>query len=187
MKNAITATWEDLLESLATLEDEVRASAHKNADASCASIQTLSLALSGLGRAWQEVTRRIPDPAPELQLPNDADSRFTPQRAYTRPLAQALLELGAPRLSPAIQRVGELMASQLTAADYEPLPKTRQIRWDTNVRFARDMLRQRGLLVPPDGSHRWKLTPAGERWARSTEPLPELGNRDQTDLALDVS
>ena len=133
MKNAITATWEDLLESLATLEDEVRASAHKNADASCASIQTLSLALSGLGRAWQEVTRRIPDPAPELQLPNDADSRFTPQRAYTRPLAQALLELGAPRLSPAIQRVGELMASQLTAADYEPLSKTRQIRWDTTT------------------------------------------------------
>lgn len=187
MKTAITATWEDLFESLSTFEEEVRSSASQNADASCASIKILSLALAGLGRAWQEIARQIPDPAPEPATPETANTRFTPQRAYTRPLALALLELGAPRLSPAIKRVGELMAGELTVADHGLLPKTRQIRWDTNVRFARDMLRQRGLLVPPDGSHRWKLTPAGEKWARSSDPLPELDNPDQTYLALDVS
>lgn len=184
MKTAINATWEDLLESLATYEDELRASTPKNAEA-CASLHTLLLALTGLGRVWQEVARQIPDPAPEPSTAEDNDSRFTPQRAYARPLAKALLELGAPRLSPAIQRVGELMAGQLTAGDNGLLPKTRKIRWETNVRFARDLLRQRGLLVPPDGSNRWKLTPAGEKWARSGDPLPEITDPAQIPLPLE--
>jgi hypothetical protein len=187
MKNVITANWEDLLESLSDYEEELRTSGPATADATCASLKTLCHALSGIGRAWQEIARQIPDPAPESTAPEADDTRFTPQRAYTRPLAKALIELGAPKVSPAIRRVGELMAGQLTAGDLGRLPKSRQIRWETNVRFARDMLRARGLLVPPDGSNRWKLTPAGEKWARSSEPLPELGNPDQTYLNLEAS
>ena len=66
------------------------------------------------------------------------------------------------------------MADQLTEGDKDLLPKSRLVRWETNVRFARDMLRQRGMIFPPDGTSRWHLTPAGETWARTPQaPLPD--------------
>lgn len=170
MKNTITTTWENLIESLVALEDDLRSSNLKQSESHAASVHTLALALTGLGRAWQQVERQIPDATPS----DENDNRYTSQRALVRPLARALLELGRTTPSAAIQRVGEIMGDTLTAGDRGLLPKSRLVRWENNVRFARDILRQRGFLVPPDGSSRWKLTPEGEKWARTPDaPLPE--------------
>lgn len=175
MKTTITTTWEHLLESIIALEEEQGSSKQKNATTNAASLHTLALALAGLGRAWQEIEKHITDP----KSSDEGDSRYTPQRVYTRPLATALLALGSSSPAAAIGRVGEIMANQLTAGDKDLLPKSRLVRWETNVRFARDMLRQRGLLYPPDGTSRWHLTAAGEKWARSSEPLPAIVDANQ--------
>ena len=143
MKTTITTTWEHLLESIIALKEEQGSSKQKNATTNAASLHTLALALAGLGRAWQEIEKQITDP----KASEEGDSRYTPQRVYTRPL---------------------------TEGDKDLLPKSRLVRWETNVRFARDMLRQRGMIFPPDGTSRWHLTPAGETWARTPQaPLPD--------------
>ena len=182
MKSSVNATWDSLLESLANLQDEVSQSNNRDREPIAASLHTLSLALSGLSLAWQDIARQIPDEDAEVE-----SSGFTPQRTYTRPLAAALLELGSATPTAAIQRVGEIMAGQLTDGDLGLLPKSRLVRWENNVRFARDMLCRRGLLCPPvrGVSSRWKLTPEGEKWARSADPLiPEFTDPNQGTFAL---
>ena len=81
MKSSVNTTWENLLESLANLQDEVSQSSHRDRACIAGSIHTLSLALSGLSMAWHDIARQLPDEDPEAASPG-----FTPQRNYTRPL-----------------------------------------------------------------------------------------------------
>jgi len=179
MKTTIETTWENLLETLSILRDEVSHSSHRDGVAIAASIHTLSLSLSGLGKAWHDIARQLPDET-DKNTPG-----LTLQRAYARPLAAALLELGSVPPFAAIKRVGELMRDQLTDGDHQLLPKSRLVRWEVNVRFARNMLRERGLVNQPDGSSHWKLTQEGERWARAIRaPLPEIKDANQAMLSF---
>jgi hypothetical protein len=78
---------------------------------------------------------------------------------------------GRAKVRDAIAKVGELMAAKLQDADRDLVP-TGAVRWMVNTRFARQELRERGLLnVTPPGI--WELSEAGTRWATSNiETIP---------------
>jgi hypothetical protein len=176
----IEQTWTCLLEQLG--EAQVIAT-REGATEIGARLATLQTALRSLGTCWKEITGKLPANHDAEELP--APVGTTPQRAYYKPLARALAALGGHAAArEAIRRTAEIMGSQLTPQDREPT-ETGRIRWDTNVRFARQELRERGLILPSIGDGCWELTDAGRRWAESSDlnlpspvPLPVPGQQE---------
>jgi hypothetical protein len=176
----IEQTWTCLLELLGEAQVIAKREGVIEIGARLATLQT---ALRSLGTCWQEITAQLPAPPIPDELPAPAGT--TPQRGYYKPLARALAALGGrASAKEAIRRTEEIMHDQLTPRDREPT-ETGRIRWDTNVRFARQELRERGLILPSAGDGCWELTDAGSRWAESTDmhlplpvPLPVPGQQE---------
>ncbi len=89
----------------------------------------------------------------------------TPQKAYTLPLLQALVDLGgeAPRHQ-VLERVHELMKDQLKPADYEELPSGEGIRWQTKVAWLRFELCKQGYLRADTPYGTWAITEQGRQY-----------------------
>lgn len=88
----------------------------------------------------------------------------TPQKAYTLPLLQALVDLGgeAPKHQ-VLERVHELMKDQLKPADYEELPSGEGIRWQTKVAWLRFELCKQGYLRADTSKGIWAITDKGRQ------------------------
>ena len=176
----IEQTWTCLLEQFGEAQEIAKREGAVEIGIRLATLQT---ALRSLGACWQEITARLPAPPTAGELPAPAGT--TPQRGYYKPLGRALVALGGrASAKEAIRRTEELMRDQLTTRDREPT-ETGRIRWDTNVRFARQELRERGLILPSVGDGFWELTDAGRRWAESVDaqlpspvPLPMPGQQE---------
>lgn len=96
----------------------------------------------------------------------------TPETAYYRPLLEALVELGgAAEMRAVLDKLHPQMASVLKAIDHEPLPSGPKTgpRWRNTAQWARNTLRERGLLKNDSPHGLWEITEAGRRWLESTE------------------
>jgi len=169
-RQSIESAWEGLLEVVAEAAREARAQKRGkhsvNRDAA-PKLETLLAAIRGLGNAWAEVRDLLPS-EPIKSAEKSEVAGALPQSRYWKPLAQALLALGGKaRTADAITEVGSLMAAELGPVDRELL-STGQVRWIANTRFARQRLKEHGLISRNSPSGVWELTDAGARWAAST-------------------
>ena len=169
----IESSWENLLESIKDAQSAAVSEKDPVFKGIANKLETLQAAVSGLSHAWVNVRNMYPS-APAVAPVENASSDSLPQSAYLRPLAVVLLESGgACETNIAIKKVGTRMEKQFKKGDYEPLEKTSQIRWMTNVRYARLTLKHLGIILADQQTGVWTLTDAGKRWAASKEPLPK--------------
>jgi hypothetical protein len=185
-KNQFAAGWQALGEEIQQLSETYRSKGESQGlpghEAAASKIEGYLSGFRAMAEAWATLSAQLP---PLDEDAEDSPSGTTPQRAFYRPLADALLSLGgSARTRDAIASVGKAMGSVLKPADFDPVPSG-QIRWMVNVRFARQKLREHGLLAA-DEIGRWTLSSAGIRWAESPQAdLPDPvapENPDQTTL-----
>jgi len=65
------------------------------------------------------------------------------------------------------RRVREIMADILKPADFESLNDEHDIRWVTNVRFARQNLIERGCLRSDSPRGIWEITDRGREYLQT--------------------
>ncbi|MDQ3706443.1 MAG: winged helix-turn-helix domain-containing protein [Chloroflexota bacterium] len=103
---------------------------------------------------------------------------FTPQKAYRIPILKALDQLGgsAP-VENVLQRVYEIMGSQLTEADKEILKsKPEKPRWRIMARWARFHMIKEGLLRKDSPYGYWEITDLGRQYlVRNADSPPTPG------------
>ena len=99
--------------------------------------------------------------------------RRTHERAFRRPILEALIELGgrAP-IGEVLDLVGEKMRGQLRHDDLEPLPSdSRSVRWRNTAQWCRDALVREGLMRSDSPRGIWEISDAGRK-AVETEQWP---------------
>jgi len=153
-------------------------------------LQVLEQGLKDVRIAWQSETPRAapvaerPTPHADLlgnrQEPNQrkvvgrrqrstavGQGIRTPETAFRVPVLKAIVEFGgSARTRDVLDRVGQMLAGQLTEHDWGLLPATGQIRWRNKAQWARNTMRQDGLIREdsPDGI--WEITDEGRNWLR---------------------
>jgi hypothetical protein len=163
--------WQTLSEGVQAIINDHLAAWNGEKDehrVAAARVEGFLITLSGLASAWATLAADLP--VTEFTAHESRDT--VPQSHYYRPLAVALESLGGrAKTQDAIAKVGELMAAKLQDADRD-LVETGSVRWMVNTRFARQELRERGLLNATQPGI-WELSEAGLRWARSNvEAIP---------------
>jgi len=94
------------------------------------------------------------------------NGRITPREAYVVPILVALDEKGGKGDSAqVVRRVGELLADRLTDHD-RGLLKTGGIRWQNYARWARQSMKEQGLLRSDSPVGIWEMTDKGRAYLR---------------------
>lgn len=170
-RQTIESVWDNLLEAVAEAQQDAAKHTHATSELA-ARLDTLHASLRGLGNAWTAIRDLFPveqATAPDKSEVPDA----MPQSAFCKPLAKVLDAAGgSARTSEAIAGVGKALHKKLKKGDLAPLPRSGHIRWVSNVRFARQQLKNLGLILDDKTSGIWKLSDAGKRWAQTDAPLP---------------
>jgi len=92
----------------------------------------------------------------------------TPQEAYRVPILKALVELGGrSELHPVLDRVYETMKGQLNEYDLALLPSDDVTpRWRNTAQWARNSLREDGLIRDDTPRAVWEISEEGRQWLR---------------------
>ena len=88
----------------------------------------------------------------------------TPNKAYERPILEAVYELGGRgSMADVLKIVERKMVHVLNEIDYQILPSGGDVRWRNTAQFARNGLVKRGLLKSKEeaGWGIWELTEKG--------------------------
>jgi len=89
----------------------------------------------------------------------------TPQATYHLPILQALVELGGRSdLHPVLDRVYELVKDRLNEHDLAPLADDITPRWRNTAQWARNTLREEGLLCNDTPRSVWEISDKGRQW-----------------------
>jgi hypothetical protein len=173
-RQTIESAWDALLTAIAEASADAKADkGTKDKLEIVARLDTLQASVRGLGSAWLTVKDLLPAEADPSATDSDAPGAL-PEKAYYKPLAQALLSLGgSAKTSDAIDAVRKLMGRKLTAADKTPVRSNGLVRWNVKIRFARLALKDHGLISKYSPSGTWTLTEAGRNWANDPK-LTEL-------------
>ena len=97
----------------------------------------------------------------------------TPESAFTKPILEALVELGgsAP-VSNVLDLVGPKVEKQLKDVDYQPLPSdSNTLRWRNTAQWARNNLVKQGLLSNDSPRGIWEISETGRRWLNEAQDL----------------
>lgn len=88
----------------------------------------------------------------------------TPNKAYHRPILEALHELGGSgSVSQVLDLVEQKMSSVLNDVDRQPLPSSGIARWHNTAQWGRFDLVNRGLLKSDSRTGVWELSSQGIR------------------------
>lgn len=98
------------------------------------------------------------------------DVKRTPQEAFRLPILRVLAQLGgrAKKLE-VIERVYNMMKSQLTADDLKPLAVNRDARWFNTASWERQNMTHEGLLAKGSPRGIWEITEQGREYLRQHE------------------
>jgi len=90
----------------------------------------------------------------------------TREHAFHVPILQALVQLGgSASVAEVMDKVSDLMKSQLNEYDRSSLPSTPDSpRWRNTTQWARNALVKEGLLASDSPRGTWEITKEGERW-----------------------
>lgn len=119
------------------------------------------------GVEWRNSENRSPTARTEESRRLPKGSR-TPESAFFLPILRVLDQMGGSgRGTVVLDQTYELIASQLNAVDFEPLPHNpREIRWRNTAKWARKKLIERGLLRRDSPKGVWEITDAGREYLR---------------------
>lgn len=167
--------------SIACMQSEDYDSARKHLDRSEA-ITRFRDKVSTLGNEWFSVYELSTE---ETDSTQQADSLLrrnlgrlprgirTPESAFTKPILEALVELGgsAP-VSNVLDLVGPKVENQLRDVDYQPLPSdSNTLRWRNTAQWARNNLVKQGLLSNDSPRGIWEISETGRRWLNEAQDL----------------
>ena len=87
----------------------------------------------------------------------------TPEAAYYLPILQALVELGGiAKMQAVLDKVRTAMKPVLKDVDHEPLASDPEMpRWRNSAQWARNTMRQEGLLKDDSPHGTWEISDAG--------------------------
>ncbi len=90
----------------------------------------------------------------------------TPQEAYQAPILQALVDLGGrSELNPVLDRVYEMMKGRFNEYDLAPLASDGITpRWRNTAQWARNSLREEGLIRDDTPRSVWEISEKGRVW-----------------------
>lgn len=93
----------------------------------------------------------------------------TPQHAYRLPILRALVELGGSAdLNAVLDRVYAAMKHQLNDHDLAPMPSDPNCpRWRNTAQWARNDLREEGLIRSDSPHGLWEISPAARAWLKA--------------------
>ena len=88
----------------------------------------------------------------------------TPEAAYYLPILKALIELGgSAKIQAVLDKVHKAMKPILKDVDHEPLASDSDMpRWRNSAQWARNTMRQEGLLKDDSPHGTWEITDAGK-------------------------
>lgn len=180
-RQAIESAWDNLLEAIADAAQDARTKPSAQTvimPEIAAKLDTLHAAVRGLGNAWAGVRDLLPIESIEIADRSDVPGAL-PESEYWKPLAKVLHFVGGPaRAGDVIAAVGTAMVAKLQPIDRDLLP-TGEVRWINRIRFARQRLKEHGLISRNTAYGCWELTDAGKRWAQSD--LTNLAKGDDPD------
>ena len=89
----------------------------------------------------------------------------TPEAAYYLPILKALVELGgSAKMQAVLDKVHKAMKPILKDVDHEPLASDPDMpRWRNSAQWARNTMRQEGLLNDNSPHGTWEITDAGRK------------------------
>lgn len=92
----------------------------------------------------------------------------TPESEYQVPVLQAIVELGgSANLNDVLELVYDMMRNQLNDYDKSALPSDGMTpRWRNTAQWARNTLRQQGLLKNDSPRGIWEISDAGYEWLK---------------------
>lgn len=117
-----------------------------------------SFSVKGIKRTKRKATGRATGKLPR--------GLRTPQRAFRRPILEALVELGgsAP-IGDVLERVEAKMKHVLNEYDWQPLPShPNPVRWKNTAQWCRNTLVREGLMKSDSPYGIWEISEAGRRW-----------------------
>ena len=96
----------------------------------------------------------------------------TPEMAFKIPILKVINSLGGrARVSDILRRVEEQMRGVLNEYDYEPLPKSGEMRWRNTARWCRNTMVNEGLLRHDSPRGIWEITEKGRRYLKEHEKI----------------
>ena len=94
----------------------------------------------------------------------------TPQSAYEKPILQALVQLGGSGTSDSVlSLVEEQMNALFRPFDLEPISSGRALRWRNTARWARNKLKEEGLIKADSPRGIWEISDKGREYLTPVE------------------
>jgi len=164
----VNAAFEMLLEQMAELlkhvklrgAEALRQGALERAREALEILASLQKLVEELERLRRRCQALLPE-RPEPPVPEPGPGVRTPERAFRRPILEALKELGGRgSVDDVLRRVEAKVSGKLTEFDRKPLP-TGGIRWRNTAMWCRKHLVIEGLLSSDSPRGIWELSPKG--------------------------
>jgi restriction system protein len=132
-------------------------------------LESFCMRVAQLRDEWRQQFATL-QPAPTPTTPT-APKRHnhglrTPQHVYYQPILQVLVDAGGQARSAfVVSNVYPKVKHLLNAYDHEPLPSSpKETRWANAVAWARNDLREQGLLISNSPQGVWEISAAGRAW-----------------------
>jgi len=174
LPNAALDALDDEIEvRLAEFQAEIADAAKRGGFDRVGDLAKAAQELTQLRKELQAFEKRFGRLVEVEEEPGDEGARIrkglkTPQEAYHAPILQALVELGGrSNLNPVLARVYALMKGQLNEHDLAPLASDGVTpRWRNTAQWARNDLREQGLIRDDTPRSMWEITEKGRQWLR---------------------
>lgn len=133
-----------------------------------------------LRRDWSKIkksshspSRRRERPQPTSPARLDRGVR-TPEDAYYAPILRALIEAGGrATVRETLDRVMQLMKTELKEVDFQPLPSDPdEQRWRNTAKWARNTMVQDGRLIAGSKYGTWEIADEGRKWLMKATKSP---------------
>ena len=106
--------------------------------------------------------------APDEKTPRLHKGLKTPQSAYSIPILRALIALGGEaNLDAVLECVRATLADQLNSYDLDTLADGKTVRWRNTAQWARNSLREEGLIRDDTPRGVWGISEAGRKWLKA--------------------
>ncbi len=93
----------------------------------------------------------------------------TPQQAYRVPILKALIELGGEAdLNLVLERVYAAMKDELNSHDLDTYADGKTVRWRNSAQWARNQLREEGLIRDDTPRGTWAISDKGRAWVEKS-------------------
>ncbi|GIK37997.1 MAG: hypothetical protein BroJett011_18300 [Chloroflexota bacterium] len=119
----------------------------------------------------QQPIMKTEKPAPLLSSPRKPRSKRlgrgirTAEEAFYLPILAVLVELnGRGSANEVLDLIGQRMTAQLNEVDRQTIKSGRQVRWRNTAQWARQKMKDKGLLAADSSPGIWEITEAGRAY-----------------------